>query len=603
MDSETEDNMISFNADCRRFDISPQTFHPNFNPRPVLFSDDESEEQIRNNACITRNQRYNGDDALRNLNSNRGRINCTSLCIQTLLKFIKKEHSLVLNISDSADTQLPFLMTESHPDLPHSLYIECKEDGSIPGLGAPFTKDMFQKCNAVTEESEDQLRDLKGHTINIRSLLQRCDLQNAATVDIQINEAIINALSDVDTNNHGMIIGLLSIAWKEHESESLKHHLMLFSIYHRKYLTITEPQHFQGGATQIKAEYRGLWDWKKQHGDRWYFVDLFPLSRSVPIKWEPLLGDLFFDGLLSTDTVDKFNAEMLLLFFERYAPNTVSILEPADSAQLSDRQKLELFADFLCKSNIIIPNGGALQSMKEFFVEFASFDSHELMHVLFSMVADKTITEDADHAEALAIYIFQSLRSCCIKSSIQGTVPLLYRSVHRNALLRQQVLDLHHNHESQRFKVKAAALYQQIRTRYSISVSASKVATNILLNTDYIVSVINDVRVLLIRHSANPKMCADLGMTVPDALGFDLARYFDRDRSVFDVPSAAMCFKFQPQSLNRMLRNMFDVLTPKTIIKKHCVPVDYFFNSFIAAVANGNLDDDFAFRTSFDRFD
>ena len=185
---------------------------------------------------------------------------------------------------------------------------------------------------------------MKGFAVDFRSVLKGCDIKNKSKTDLQINVAIINALEAVQVNNDGMIIGFLNVAWKQHESDDTKHHALLFSVYQRKYLTITEPQHFQGGATRIKAEYGGLWSWnqsicKKTTG----FVDVFPLSSSHSIVWNALIGDLLFAGALSTNTVDKFNAEMLFAFFSKHFvqsdSDTLSI-ESASSLHRNDQDKL-----------------------------------------------------------------------------------------------------------------------------------------------------------------------------------------------------------------------------------------------------------------------
>ena len=222
------------------------------------------------------------------------------------------------------------------------------------------------------------------------------------------------------------------------------------------------------------------------------------------------------------------------------------------------------------------------------------------MQIVFSLFKKKIISEEVDHKEALKVYIFKKMRSHCIEHPIQGTVQTLYRNLHRNAALRRYVLALHHQHHTQRFKTKARALYEHIRANYNLHVDAVKYALNILCNNDYIVSTINNETVLLIFDSVDTKLCAELGMIVADGLSFDLARYLNED-GTFDVRKAAGCFKYQSASFNRMLRNMFDVFTPLTIIRQYFVLADHFLNSFAFGITQLNLTL-FAFHESFDRF-
>ena len=108
-----------FEAECERFGIDAPSYHPVH--KPVDNADEELDvrqyQAAIDKLCKLRNERYNGHVNLRKLNSIRGRKNCTSLSVQTLAEHICKDHSLVLDIRDDADTQLPILMEKKYNPL------------------------------------------------------------------------------------------------------------------------------------------------------------------------------------------------------------------------------------------------------------------------------------------------------------------------------------------------------------------------------------------------------------------------------------------------------------------------------------------------------
>ena len=575
--------------------MDPPNYHPVHMPCDFSNSDADARkyQAASDKLCMIRNERCSGDVVLRQLNSIQGRENCTSLSVQILRKHITKSYSLELGISDDADAQLPKLTWKNPPDRTHATYMECEEDGSIPGLGPTFKKDMFQPYLQMSEFSQtgqwDQLRDLKGFPVDVQSVLSRCDLNNQSETNMQLNFAIIDALQTVQANIHGMIIGLLCVETTDPETDESIHHQMMFSMFLRgRYLTVTEPHNFQGGTARINAEYGGLWAWDSRLCRNASYVDIFPLTATHCIVWDGLLGDLMYANVLSNKTADKFNSELLLEFFSKRL-----------HSQLSGKQKLELFIDFL-NAELITSGQGPLQYIKDFLTANYPVDHTKLMQLVFAEVQrNRDAADDIDHEEAVNIFIFKAMRTCCIRHPVQGTVSILYRKVHRNALLRRYVLALHHN-GTQQFKQKATALFHLITSKYVLEGDELNYASQILLYNDYIVSIINNTRILLVQDSVNPKLCAELGMIVAASLGFDLARYHNEDSSAFDTRKAAECFKYQSRSGNASLKGMFVEFTPRTILNQQCVLADRFLNMFGAAAAEGDCTQ-FALHDSFDR--
>ena len=66
-------------------------------------------------------------------------------------------------------------------------------------------------------------------------------------------------------------------------------------------------------------------------------------------------------------------------------------------------------------------------------------------------------------------------------------------------------------------------------------------------------------------------------MIVADGLSFDLGIVA---HGGIDERQAAECFQYQSVSFNGMLKNMFDMFAPRTIIRKYFVLADHFLNSF-----------------------
>ena len=159
---------------------------------------------------------------------------------------------------------------------------------------------------------------LKGFPVDLAAVLPDSVLgmrfSEKIKYNLAISRAVIHGVRHAQCDAHGMMFGLLNVHFVDRMNEHQRH-VMKFSLFQRKYLTVTESDRFLGGSTEIKSEVAGFIELLGVVRQILY-VDLFPLKPHITIVWKPLLEDLLLSGFLSHCTVNNYNANMLLEFFK-----------------------------------------------------------------------------------------------------------------------------------------------------------------------------------------------------------------------------------------------------------------------------------------------